>query len=113
MLTRKCSALLAYAATAGILVAAGITPVISQQRESLRPDLSGRWQLNRERSENAEAKLERAQTSQAGGHGPGRHLGGLFGGGLVAQMKQARDLFLYRPSWFALTQGRRAHRTDR
>jgi hypothetical protein len=92
----------------GIIVVLG-SPVIAadvrgQERESRRPDLSGRWQLNRELSENAEEKLERMQSSQ--GHGPGRHgLGGLFGrlfrGG---DMEEARRMVLNAPPSLTLTQ---------
>lgn len=71
----------------GAALAAGVSATataigIAKERESLRPDLSGRWQLNRQLSENAEAKVESMQSQSSGGHGSGRHggLGGLFGG---------------------------------
>jgi len=57
-------------AVVGSLVGAGSVSAIAQERESLRSDLSGRWQLNRELSENAQAKLERMQSAQGSGHGP-------------------------------------------
>src|SRR5262245_42612160 len=79
---------------------------IAQERESLRPDLSGRWRLNSELSEKAEAKLEGMQSQAAGGRGPGRHggPGGLFGGTQQAQMEEARGFVLDAPPSFALTQ---------
>ena len=106
-MTAKYSPLVAHAALIVSLVAVGSTRVVAQERESRRPDLSGRWQLNRELSENAEAKLEHMQSSRSGGHGPGRHggvLGRLFGGGHNAQMEEARKLVLNTPSSFSLTQ---------
>lgn len=107
MLTREYSALVVYGVLIGSLIAPQSMRLFAQQRESLRPDLSGRWQLNRELSENAEAKLEQMHSSQRGGHGPGRHgglLGGLFSGGHNAQMEEARKLVLNAPSSFTLTQ---------
>ncbi len=86
-------------AVVGSLVGAGSVSAVAQERESLRPDLSGRWQLNRELSENAQAKLERMQSAQGSGHGPGRH-----GGGRNAQMEEARDLVLNAPASLVLTQ---------
>lgn len=86
-------------AVVGSLVGAGSVSAVAQERESLRPDLSGRWQLNRELSENAQAKLERMQSAQGSGHGPGRH-----GGGRNAQMEEARGLVLSAPSSFVVMQ---------
>jgi hypothetical protein len=107
MLTTRYSAAVACAALVASLLATGGVCVIAQERESIRPDLSGHWQLNREISENAETKLERMQSSQGGGHGPGRHggvLGRLFGGGDHAQMEEARGLLLNAPASFTLRQ---------
>ncbi len=84
------------------LVAATCARANAQGSESLRPDLSGRWELNAELSENATAKLE--QLAQAGGHGPRRHFGGPFGGGRKAQMKQAQDMVLNAPQSLVVTQ---------
>jgi len=97
---------LVYAVLTGSLVATGSVRAIAQEREAVRPDLSGRWQLNRELSENAQTKLDRMQSSQGGGHGPGRHggLGALFGGGRNKQMEEARDLVLNAPASLVLTQ---------
>jgi hypothetical protein len=102
MLITKYSALVACAALAGSLVGAANVRAIAQEGESLRSDLSGRWRLNQELSENAQAKVDRMQSSQ--GHGPGRHggiLGRLFGDG---DMQAARDLILNAPASFTLTQ---------
>src|SRR5262245_26401170 len=101
-----CAALLGNAADA--------EHVIAQGRNPGHPDLSGRWQLNAELSENAEPKLEAVHSGQSGGHGPGRHVGGLFGGGpSVAQMEEARDLLLNAPPWFVVRQdGERVVLTD-
>ncbi len=104
--TQKPSSLAAYTVLVASLSAAGTVPVITQQRESPPPDLTGRWQLNRELSENAEAKLEALHSSQGGGHRPppGMHgLGGLFGGG-KDETEQARDMFLHRPTSFVVKQ---------
>ena len=101
MLITTYSALAACAALVGSLVGAANVRVITQE---LRSDLSGRWRLNQELSENAQAKVDRMQSSQ--GHGPGRHgFGGLFrrlfGGG---DMEEARGLILNAPASFTLTQ---------
>lgn len=104
MLTRKPSTAAAFTVLVTILIFAGMLPVIAQQRDSSRPHLSGRWQVNRALSENAEAQLERAQSPQ-GGHRPpaGLHgLAGLFGG--HDETEQAREAFLHRPSSFVVTQ---------
>jgi hypothetical protein len=98
----KYPTLIACAALVGTMVGAAGVPVIAQEREPLRSDLSGRWRLNQELSENAQAKIDRMQSSQ--GHGPGRHggiLGRLFGGG---DMQAMRDLILNAPASFTLTQ---------
>jgi hypothetical protein len=111
MLIRTYSTHIACALVAGIVGVASLR-LIAQEPPSSRPDLSGRWELNVELSENAQAKVDRMQSSQ--GHGPGRHgglLGGLFGGG---DMKEARNLVLDAPSSFTLTQdGDRIVRTDK
>jgi hypothetical protein len=113
--TKKRSSLVSYTVLVASLLAAGTVPVITQQRESPRPDLTGRWQLNRELSENAEAKLEAMHSSQGGGHRPpaGMHgLGGLFGGA-KDESEQARDMFLHRPTSFVVKQdGDRIELTD-
>src|SRR6516225_1970831 len=81
---RYCS----MAALVGVLATA-ITVGIAQERESPRPDLSGRWRLNRELSENAEAKLKGMHSESPGGQPAGGHgrLAGLFGGPRQAQGK--------------------------
>jgi len=78
--------------------------VHAQDRDSTRPDLSGRWRLNRELSENAESKL-RGMQSPSGGRGPGGHvgLGGLVGGAQQAQIEEARGLVLNAAERFVLT----------
>jgi hypothetical protein len=115
MRTRTRSSLVAYTILVASLFAAGTVPVITQQRDSPRPDLTGRWHLNRELSESAEAKLEAMHSSQGGGHRPpaGMHgLGGLFGGG-KDETEQARDMFLHRPTSFVVKQdGDRIELTD-
>jgi hypothetical protein len=115
MRTRTRSLYVAYTVLVASLFVAGPAPVITQERESSYPDLSGRWQLNRELSENAEAKLESMHGSQDGGHRPpagGHGLGGLFGGG-KDETEQARDMFLHRPTAFVVNQdGDRIELTD-
>jgi len=99
---RYCS----MAALVGVLATA-ITVGIAQERESPRPDLSGRWRLNRELSENAEAKLKGMHSESPGGQPAGGHgrLAGLFGGPRQAQMDEARGLLLDAPPLFVLTDG--------
>ena len=78
---------------------------ISQAAQSQGIDLSGRWELNREASENAQSKLETMQASSGSGHRPpaGMHgLGRLFGGQDSAE--EARKLFLSRPTSFTVRQ---------
>jgi hypothetical protein len=101
MLITKYSAVVACGALVGSLVGAANVRVITQE---VRSDLSGRWRLNQELSENAQARVDRMQSSQ--GHGPGRHgfgglFGRLFGGG---DMEEARGLILNGPASFTLTQ---------
>src|SRR5918996_294394 len=102
------AALVACAALVGSVAGMANVSAIAQERNAIRPDLSGRWRLNAELSENAQAKVDRMQSSQ--GHGPGRHgFGGLFGrlfGG--SDMAEARDLILKVPSSFTI-----AHDGDR
>jgi len=92
------------AALVGVLTAT-TTIGIGQERESPRPDLAGRWRLNRELSENAEAKLEGMRSQSSGGHGFGRHggSGGSSGGAQQGQMEEARSLLLDAPQSFVLT----------
>jgi hypothetical protein len=101
-----------YAALACSLFAASDAPTIAQVSTA---DLSGRWALNRELSENAEAKLQHSEP-QAGGHRPpaGMHgLGALFGGGGKGDADRARDMFLRRPTSLVVTQdGARIQLTD-
>jgi hypothetical protein len=115
MLARRYSALVAFGVLVGSVMAADSARLLAQDRESPGPNLSGRWDLNRDLSENGETKLARMQSSQGGGHGPGRHGGGTggSGGGLNTQMEEARGLFLNAPPWFVLTQdGERIVLTD-
>ncbi len=113
MRTRRHAALVVYTALAGTLLAGGSVDAIAQPRESLRRSLSGRWTLNRELSENAEAKLERLHSSPGSGHGPARHGGGGSGAGQSAQMEEVRRLLLNPASWFVVTgDGERIVLTD-
>lgn len=104
MRSTNCSAFIACIVLVGSLVGIASGRVNGQQSEPIRPDLSGRWQLNSELSENAQAKIDRMQSSQ--GHGPRRHgLGGLFGrlfGG--GDMEEARRMVLNAPASFTLIQ---------
>jgi hypothetical protein len=112
MRTRTRAALVTSVAIASWLVAAGSVPARAQ-RATLRPDLSGRWTLNQELSEDAQAKVERMRSSQGGAGRHGGLIGGLFGGGSTAQVEEAHDLLLNAPSSFTLTQdGDRIVRTD-
>jgi hypothetical protein len=102
MLSARYSARVACVALVGSMAGAAGVRVITQEPESIRADLSGRWVLNQALSENAQAKVDRMQSSQ--GHGPRRHggfLGRLFGGG---DIQEARGLLLNAPSSFTLTQ---------
>lgn len=74
----------------------------TQERESMRADLAGRWELNVPLSENAQQKVDRMQSSQ--GHGPGRHFGGLFGRLFGGDMQEARRMVVNAPQSFTLTQ---------
>jgi hypothetical protein len=100
------SAMPVLIALVGSLTAVPRAIVVGQDRDPLRPDLSGRWRLNGELSENAEAKLERMQSQSSGGHGAARHggLGGLFGGSQQSEMEEAGGLFLNAPQWFEVRQ---------
>ena len=115
MARRRHSPLVVYTALVGSLITLNTVTVINQARPSPQADLSGRWQLNRELSENAEAKLQSMHTSSGGGHRPpaGMHgLGGLFGG-RKDETEQARELFLRRPTSFVVRQdGDRIELTD-
>lgn len=110
MSIRNHSGVVVYAALVGCLVAAGSVRVAAQERGVTRPDLSGRWELNRDLSEDAKSKLESMRSSQgAGGHGPGRHGGfggifrGIFGGGQAAHA-QLEEVILDAPTSFLLSQ---------
>jgi hypothetical protein len=104
-MTHKYSVLLA-----GVLIAIGVmtTPcIIAQERPDSRPDLSGRWELNPDLSDNAQKKIEGMRPSRpAGGHGPGRHggwLGRIFGGG-QAPHAELEKVILSAPTSFVLIQ---------
>jgi hypothetical protein len=100
-------------ACAALLVSLSDTgSLLAQRSESAPRDLSGRWQLNTDLSENAEAKLEAMHSGEGGGHGPGRHFGGLFGSApSAAQMEEV--LLLKAPAWFVVRQdGERIVLTD-
>lgn len=101
-----------YAALGWSLVAAGGTVATTQAPNA---DLTGKYALNRELSENAEAKLQHSEPGAAGHRPPaGMHgLGALFGGGGKRDAEQARDLFLRRPTSLAVIQdGTRIELTD-
>jgi hypothetical protein len=96
---RKYSALLACALiTSGVLIAPTVH-VTAQERAAIGPDLSGRWQLNRELSEDAQDKLK----SMRGG---GRHIGCAGGqrGGGAGMHAQLEEVILNPPTSFILTQ---------
>jgi hypothetical protein len=101
MRTTICSGLISCVALFGAMAA--IVGVIAQEGERVRPDLSGRWQLNRERSENAQQKLDRMQSPR--GHGPARHgFGGLFGRLFGrGDLEEARRMVLNAPPSFSIT----------
>jgi hypothetical protein len=90
----------------GILAVSSVV-VVTQAREPVRGDLSGRWELNADASENAYAKLDAMHSAN---HGAGRHsFGAMFGGAPdAAQIQEARALFTDAPPWFFLeTDGER------
>jgi hypothetical protein len=89
----------------GSVMAAGCLRMVAQVPEPIHADISGRWDLNAELSENAYKKLEAMHSSQGGGHGTrGHRMGGLSGGAPDAtQMEEARAQFVDAPSWFVLT----------
>ena len=99
---------------AGVLVllvslGAGGMRVVGQEHGSLRPDLSGRWQLNRELSEDAQVKLERMRSVPGSGHAPPSHgfgglFSGLFGGEHNAEMDKARELIRNAPPLLVVRQ---------
>src|SRR5262245_1661530 len=105
MRTRAHLALPGVVAWVGLFGIVATAMVNAQDRDSTRPDLSGRWRLNQELSENAESKLQGMQ-SQSGGHGPGGHmgLGGLFGGAQRTQIDEARGLVVNAAERFVLAQ---------
>src|SRR5262249_62033567 len=78
----------------GVIRIVSAASLTAQGRASSRPDLSGRWRLNPELSENAESKLQGMQ-AQSGGH---MGLGGLFGG-LQKQIDEAPGLLLRAADW--------------
>jgi hypothetical protein len=107
---QKYSALLACALIASGVITTATARVTAQDRAVGRPDLSGGWQLNRDLSEDAKAKLESMHSSPpAGGHGPGRHggvggiFGGIFGGGQAAHA-QLEEVVVNAPTRFVLMQ---------
>jgi len=105
-----------YAVFTCALFAIATLPLFIQTGDSLQVDLSGRWQLNPELSEDEHAKLEAMQASRGVNHRPpaGLHgLGKVFGGGGRDETPQARDLFLRRsPSFFLKQRGERIEMTD-
>jgi hypothetical protein len=84
------------AKTAGLILAALLladSAGAAIAQATPRPDLSGRWLLNRALSENAEAKLEAARAAQSGIHGM---LGSMLGG-RRAEMEEMLRLVLHAP----------------
>lgn len=67
---------------AGALLA--LAPARGRAAERPHPDLTGRWQLNVDESEDARAKLAeaRSRAGRPGGGGPGGGMGGPGGGGM-------------------------------
>src|SRR5262249_25401228 len=105
MRTRARRALDGIVAGVGLFGIARTATGHTQNRDPTRPDLSGRWRLNQELSENADSKLQGMQ-SPSGGRGPGGHmgLGGLFGGARQSQIEEARGLVLNAAERFVFTQ---------
>lgn len=109
-MTQKYAAFLACTLIASSAFTTGITRVAAQERAVGQPNLSGSWQLNRDLSDDAKAKLESMHSSQpAGGHGPGRHgglgriFGGIFGGGQAGHA-QLEEVVVNAPTRFVLMQ---------
>ena len=109
-MVKKYSALFTWALIASAVITTATAGVTAQDRAVGRPDLSGSWQLNRELSDDAKAKLQGMHSSQpAGGHGPGRHgglgriFGGIFGGGQAGHA-QLEEVVVNAPTRFVLTQ---------
>jgi hypothetical protein len=100
-MTQTYAAFLAFVFITTNIVTMADRRVAGQERAASRPDLSGRWELNRDLSDDAKKKLESVQS--AGGHGPGRHFGGIFGGGQAAHA-QLDDVIVNAPTAFVLTQ---------
>jgi hypothetical protein len=100
MRTGRLARLLLMAIVAGLVTGTGVG---AERRDAQsRPDLAGRWTLNRELSEDAEAKLQSFHAVQAGGgHGFARHLGG---GRKASPMNDLREALLRVPAWFTVAQ---------
>ena len=100
-MTQKYSALLASALIASGLMTPPIARLSAQDIAVIRPDLSGRWQLNRDLSENAEEKLK--SMGDDGGHAGG-WLGRIFAGGWEKRHAQFEAVIVNAPSSFVLAQ---------
>lgn len=95
MRTGRPAGLLLIAIVAGLV--AGARVGAKRQDAQARPDLTGRWTLNRELSEDAEAKLAQLHAGGGGGHGPARHFR-RGGGGQAAAMNDLRTALLRVPA---------------
>jgi hypothetical protein len=84
--------LLSSAAAVITAWAAGGVSVVAQVAATVRPDLTGQWQLNRDLSDDAREKLK----SMAGRHGGG--------GGEQAARAQLEEVILSAPTKFVLAQ---------
>src|SRR5215510_9011992 len=89
--------------------AAGGVSVGAQVAATVRPNLTGQWQLNRDLSDNAREKLQNMGGSggdaDGGGHGPGHRGGsGGSGGGGQAAHAQLGEMILSAPIRVVLTQ---------
>lgn len=85
-----------YLLLAAVIATTSATMAAKRAQAPARPDFSGRWELNRDLSDDAKKKLD---TMQSGGHGPGRHFGG--GQGAHAQLD---EVIVNAPAAFLLTQ---------
>src|SRR5262249_12362554 len=103
--------------------AAGGASFVAQADATVRPDLTGQWQLNRDLSDDAQEKLQnmgggggdadgrghgpghRGRSGGSGGDGPG-HRGGSGGSGGEGQAAHAQlgEMILSAPTRFVLTQ---------